>query len=74
MKARLLTYLEDDTTVYVDFNFVLSDIQACYISPDTFHFCIVLSGSIYELIYSVELERECKKMVSFKDNFNQLMQ
>jgi len=70
MTSRLLIYLDDDTTTYIDFTFALSDVQACYRSADDFHLCIVLSGQIYELVYSDSLEKEVKEAIAFKDGLN----
>jgi hypothetical protein len=70
MVSRLLIYLEDDSTAYVDFNFALSDVQGFYRSDDDFHLCIIISGQIYELTYSQSLEQEIKEYIAFKDGLN----
>ena len=74
MIARLLIYGDDEEdTDYVDFHFVAMDIQAGYRSMDGFQYCVVIGGSIYELVYSIGLQMECERVIKFKDGYNNML-
>lgn len=68
--TKLLCYgLTDDDNYYVDFHFDLTQIQAFFMANEK-DISLVISGQIYEVIYSESLLNLLKKTLSISNKLN----